>query len=106
MAQTNILAAGNTALRSDDVVVGASPVSITIFQAVGGVATGGPIQRGVQLQLDRKVDGQWQPEPDGCGSFVYLTDKDPSITIYGPGTYSIVRTLNATLQIGAVKDEA
>ena len=106
MAQTNILVAGNTALRSDSVVVGSTPVALSIYQAVGGVATGGAIQRGVQLALERLVDGQWQPEPDGCGSFVYLTDKDPSITIYGPGTYSLYRTVNAALQIGAVKDEA
>lgn len=106
MAQTNILPAGNTAARSSNVVVGSTPVSLSIYQAVGGVATGGAIQRGVQVALERLVDGQWQPEPNGHGSFIYLTDKDPAVTIYGPGTYSLYRTVNAALQIGAVKDEA
>lgn len=106
MAQTEILVAANTAARSAEVVVGATPVSLAIFQAVGGVPTGGQIQRGVQVALERKINGVWQPVYDDHGSAIYLSDKLMDVTLYGPGTYSLNRTINASIQIGAMKDEA
>lgn len=106
MAQTEILAAANTAARSAEVTVGSTPVTLSIFQAVGGTPTGGQIQRGVQVALERKIGSVWQPVYDNDGSAIYLSDKMMDVTIYGPGVYSLNRTINASIQIGAMKDEA
>jgi hypothetical protein len=103
MAQTEILAAGNTASRSSEFVVGATPVSVALFVAVGG-----PVPSGVQLALERKVTstGLWQPVFDDDGSAIYLGNRMQDCTIYGPGRYSLYRTANASLAVGAIADDA
>lgn len=101
MAQTIILVAGNTALRSDEVIVTDTPVSLAIFVSVGG-----QIPRGTQLALERKIGSVWQPVYDHCGSAIYMSDRMMDLTLYGPGTYSLLRAANAVMAVGAVADDA
>lgn len=102
MAQTTILAAGTTAANSSSVTVQDTPVKVSLF-------TTDNILHRCKLPLQEQVAGVWQNfycedtrvderQP------VYLTNTKRSYTIFSPGTYRVVRSLE-TNAVGAVSDD-
>ncbi len=78
---TQILAAGTTATDSSDVVVAAgTPLTVALKDAAGPL-----VGTGARVEIKIK---------DDAGQYFYvdtLSDRRPSLVIYGPGTYRFSR---------------
>lgn len=97
MAQSTVLAAAATAGQSSDIVVGATPVTVSIFGTSGGA-----IAVPIALALERKIGSNWQPVYDK-GKPVVLDQYHMDVCLVAPGTYRVIRPV-LTVSIGVATD--
>jgi len=88
MAQTTILAAGNTEAESTEIAVAAG-ASIT----VGIFAAAGPIPATAVGTVKQSTPGAKNP-------IVQLTNYKPSEVLVGPGTYTVKRRAHEGAAVG------
>lgn len=95
MAQTTILAAGNTAATSTDIVIAdAQPVNVGVF---GSAATHLP--RDVIFSVLMVTPGAAMP-------IAQLGLTSPAVSLQGPGTFRVVRPAYAGAAFGVFLDAA
>lgn len=97
MSQTIILAETVDADVTADVVVGATPVTVTLYSTEEA-----PV--GADCQVLRKVGSFYQSEPGPRGP-VLMSLESPVVVLYAPGTYQISKPATSST-IGFAKDEA
>lgn len=107
MAQTTILAATTSAGNSSDVVVGTTPVKLSMFM------TGGNVQQAKTATgaYERVLCVIQEKDPNGVyvnaysnGYLLTITRKNPQQVIVGPGTYRVVKP-GTTNSIGLYSED-
>lgn len=92
MAQTTILAAGNTTATSSNVVI------TTAAKLVGMFVAAGPLTADIELAIVQATPGADIP----IGK---LTRDMPTVALTAPGTYRVIRPARADVTVGVFQED-